>query len=82
MEAGDETRTAEPRLQNILYDKKRRRLMDVKLYDVVRLITGETACVVHIYEAGRLYEAVTEMDSGEAATGTVTQEQIAEVVKW
>ena len=38
--------------------------MDIKLYDTVKLTTGEVACIVYIYEPGVEYEADIEKPEG------------------
>ena len=42
--------------------------MDIKLYDKVRLKTGETASIVEIYEIGVAYEADIDRMDGSIDT--------------
>lgn len=54
--------------------------MDIKLYDKVRLKSGETASIVEIYEAGIAYEADIDRPDGSIDTDTIRQEDIAAIV--
>ena len=54
--------------------------MDIKLYDKVRLKTGETASIVEIYEGGVAYEADIDRPDGSIDTDTIRQEDIAAIV--
>ena len=54
--------------------------MKIKLYDIVKLVSGETACIVHIYEQGVAYEADIDTLNGKTLTDTIFQEQIASVI--
>ena len=54
--------------------------MDIKLYDTVKLKTGEVACIVYIYEPGVAYEADIEKPEG-MITDTIYHEQIETVMK-
>lgn len=50
--------------------------MNIKLYDKVRLRTGETASIVEIYEPGVAYEADIDRADGSIETDTIKQEDI------
>ena len=50
--------------------------MDIKLYDKVRLKTGETASIVEIYAPGVAYEADIDRLDGSIDTDTIKQEDI------
>ena len=54
--------------------------MKIKLYDTVRLKSGETACIVHIYEEGVAYEADIDTHDGKIITDTIFQNQIEKVI--
>ena len=54
--------------------------MDIKLYDKVRLKSGETASIVEIYEPGVAYEADIDRLDGTIDTDTIQQEDIVAVV--
>ena len=54
--------------------------MDIKLYDKVRLKSGETASIVEIYEDGIAYEADIDRPDGSIDTDTIRQEDIAAIV--
>ena len=54
--------------------------MDIKLYDVVKLITGETACIVHIYEQGVAYVADIDKFSGTTETAAIKHEEIESII--
>ena len=45
--------------------------MEIKLYDRVRLKSGETASIVEIYEAGVAYEADIDRSDGRIETDTI-----------
>lgn len=51
----------------------------IKLYDKVRLKSGETAYIVEIYEQGAAYEADIERD-GETVTETIKEDEIKEIL--
>ena len=55
-------------------------IMDIKLYDKVRLKTGETASIVEIYEIGVAYEADIDRMDGSIDTDTIRQEDILAIV--
>jgi len=55
-------------------------MMDIKLYDKVRLKTGETASIVEIYEIGVAYEADIDRLDGSIDTDTIRQEDILAIV--
>lgn len=50
--------------------------MELKMFDKVRLKTGETAYVVEIYESGKAYEMDIDKLDGKTVTDTVWPEQI------
>ena len=54
--------------------------MNIKLYDQVRLKTGETASIVEIYESGVAYEADIDRPDGSIDTDTIQQEDIVAIV--
>ena len=54
--------------------------MKIQLYDVVKLISGETACIVHIYEQGVAYVADIERFSGITETEAIKHEEIESVI--
>ena len=54
--------------------------MDLKIYDKVRLKTGETATIVEIYEIGVAYEADIDRSDGSIDTDTIRQEDILALV--
>lgn len=54
--------------------------MDIKMFDKVRLKSGETAYIVEIYEQGAAYEADIDTADGDTVTDTIRQSDIAEVI--
>ena len=54
--------------------------MEIKLYDRVRLKSGETASIVDIYEAGVAYEADIDRSDGRIETDTIQHEDIAAMI--
>lgn len=54
--------------------------MNIKLYDKVRLKTGETASIVETYESGVAYEADIDRPDGCIDTDTIQQEDIVAIV--
>lgn len=54
--------------------------MEIKLYDKVRLKSGETASIVEIYEAGVAYEADIDRLDGRIETDTIRHEDIAATI--
>ena len=54
--------------------------MNIKLYDKVRLKTGETASIVEIYESGVASEADIDRPDGSIDTDTIQQEDIVAIV--
>ena len=54
--------------------------MDLKIYDKVRLKTGETATIVEIYEIGVAHEADIARSDGSIDTDTIRQEDILALV--
>ena len=60
-------------------------IMEIKMYDVVKLKDGRKATIVEIYEQGKAYEADILLDDTgeypEYETETIKQEDIAEIVE-
>jgi len=54
--------------------------MEIKLYDKVRLKSGEAATIVEIYEIGVAYEADIDRPDGSIDTDTIRQEDILAIV--
>jgi len=54
--------------------------MEIKLYDRVRLKSGETASIVEIYEAGVAYEADIDRSDGRIETDTIKHEDIVATI--
>lgn len=53
----------------------------IKLYDKVKLKSGETANIVEIYERGVAYEADINRKDGSIDTDTIKQEDIECILK-
>lgn len=54
--------------------------MKIKMFDKVRLKSGETAYIVEIYEQGVAYEADIDKADGSTVTDTIRQSDIEELI--
>ena len=54
--------------------------MNIKLFDKILLKTGETACIVEIYEQGVAYEADIDKFDGTIETDTIKHSDIERVL--
>lgn len=51
----------------------------MKQYSRIRLVTGESACVVEVLEDGKAYLADVDHDDGGTTTEYITHEQIESI---